>query len=365
MAYKQQPLEQNQNQIVSYEKYSATLASQATEWLMKDVDAGKLKSIPGYDTGTEIATAMLRVMQTKDRNNVPALKACTKESVLSAMRDMALQGLSMSRSQCYPIVYGNQLQIQRSYFGTISVFQRMFPNLKLNVGILYKGDKYEFGTDDMTGCKFITGVESSLEAMDGPIVAAYGSIVDKTTGEMVYSEVMTWKQIQTSWSHAKTDKVQKEFPDQMAKRTLINRMCKLYVNAFGNADNAAMMDAFVRTTQNEFEDDEVVARDATATENSIRTEIHQRSKGNAGLQGLLKKTQKATAEEVEAKPLNEAVERSEESVNEITLTSQGNNVASTETATSDDVATLEEMGLFEEDDLPEDSIDEDYDKLPF
>ena len=283
MAYQQQ----QRQDVVALEKYSATLAAQTINWLTTDVAEGKIKAIPGYDAGTEITTAMLKLTQVKDRTGALALTVCTKESVISAIRDMAIQGLSMTRSQCYPIVYGNQLQIQRSYFGTLAVFGRMFPNLKVNVGLVHKGDEYEFGVDEITGCNYIIGVKSSLESLDSPIIAAYGSLIDKTTGEQVYSDVMTWKQIQTAWSHAKTDKVQKEFPDQMAKRTLINRLCKLYVNAFGTTDNSAMMDSFIRTTQNEYQEEGAQEREATKSEEDIRTLGTSRSQGSSGLKAIL------------------------------------------------------------------------------
>ncbi|WP_262343194.1 recombinase RecT, partial [Lactiplantibacillus plantarum] len=48
-------------------------------------------------------------------------------------------------------------------------------------------------------------------------------------GNRTYT-VMTKKDIDTSWSHAKTKKVQNEFPEEMAKRTVINRAAKFYIN---------------------------------------------------------------------------------------------------------------------------------------
>ena len=47
---------------------------------------------------------------------------------------------------------------------------------------------------------------------------------------------MTKKQIDKSWSKAKTKNVQIDFPDQMAMRTVINRAAKIFVNTSDDSD---------------------------------------------------------------------------------------------------------------------------------
>ena len=67
---------------------------------------------------------------------------------------------------------------------------------------------------------------------------------------------MTKKEIDQSWSKTKAYKntVQKEFSQEMAKRTVINRAAKMFVNTSDDSD--LMIDAISRTTSNEYEDDE-------------------------------------------------------------------------------------------------------------
>lgn len=62
------------------------------------------------------------------------------------------------------------------------------------------------------------------------------------------------KDIDTSWSHAKTKKVQNEFPEEMAKRTVINRAAKFYINS--SSDNDLFVQAVNETTSNEYENDD-------------------------------------------------------------------------------------------------------------
>lgn len=276
-------MSENNTQMTTIEKQASLIASQATEWLLADIDKGKIRPLPGYDLGTEIGTAMLKIAQTNDRNGKPALQVCTKESITSAMRDMALQGISMGRDQCYPIVYGNKLQIQRSYFGTIAVFQRMFPHLKVTANVLYEGDDYEYRVDDIYDFTYIANVKSKLENRDKGIVAAYGSIIDTRTRERVYACVMSKHEIDKCWSKAKTKNVQQDFPQEMSKRTLINRMCKLYVNTCTTVD-PSFIEAYIRTTENEYDEE----RPATPSEVDKAKAIRGKSKGLEGLKNLVK-----------------------------------------------------------------------------
>jgi recombination protein RecT len=67
---------------------------------------------------------------------------------------------------------------------------------------------------------------------------------------------MTKKEIDKSWSKTKAYKntVQQDFSQEMAKRTVINRAAKMFVNTSDDSD--LMVDAISRTTGNEYEDDE-------------------------------------------------------------------------------------------------------------
>lgn len=286
------------NEIVSTEKQSALIASEATQWLLGDIEAGKISAVPGYNVGSEVTSALLKIMQTTDRNGKGAIEVCTKDSILLFLRDMAIQGLSVTRSQCYPIVYGNKLQLMRSYFGTQTVFQRMFPNLRVTANVLYQGDTYSLRRDEVGDFDYISDVSVSLENRDKPIVAAYGSIIDVASRERVYGCVMTIAEIRKSWSHAKTDKVQKEFPQEMAKRTLINRMLKSYVNASPTVSDPILFDAYNRTLDNEYENNpENLAEAEKPTEVDVM--IRKKSKGSAGIGAILKAAEKP---EEKAKP---------------------------------------------------------------
>ena len=286
----------------------ATLSSQTQQWVMASVnDPNKGVSLPkGYNLGNEIETAMFYIAQ-----NTDALQKCPQDSIVSALRDMALQGLSISKKQIYPIVYGNLLQMQRSYFGDITVLKQFFPYFEVTANVLYQGDKYAYRYDEIGNYYYITDVESSLENRDKPIIAAFGTIYDIRTKERVYGCVMTWNEIQKNWSKAKTHNVQNDFPQEMAKRTLIRRMCKLFINTSSNL-SSEVVSAYNRSTDAEYDDDSL--KNVTPPESEIEKQklIKGKSQGTAGLSALLQQDDEKTAVDASISEEGEIIQESPE-----------------------------------------------------
>ena len=281
--------------ITSIEKTALQLAKDTTAWIERSVKENQITVPEGYDTPGEITTALMIIAQTIDKEGRPALESCSKESIMTQLRLMAQNGLSMARKQCYPIVRKPKLCIDTSYFGTISILKRIMPGYDVRANVIYKDDIYDYVFNEEIQCNQIVNVRSSIENRDKGIVGAYGVIFEKATGKIIYSEVMSWKEILTSWSHAKTDKVQKEFPQEMAKRTLIQRMCKLFLNT-EKAKDIEGVRAYNEMVSNEYDNDEMPASEETTRKQEA---IRQKSRGNDGLKSILKKDD---AVEVEAKP---------------------------------------------------------------
>lgn len=301
----------NQTVAVEQAKQVALIASKAVQWLSADIEnkAKGLKVPVDYNFQNEMTSAMLHIANNvKSREGVPALQCCTEESIVAALRDMAIQGLSMTRNQCYAIVYANRLTLQRSYFGDIVVLKYLEPNLKPSANVIYEGDTYEYVYDSDGDFAYLANISRKLENQDKPIKAAYGKIVDMTTGKIVYGCVMTLNEILTAWSHAKTDKVQKEFPQEMAKRTVLRRMIKMYINTTNNG-NAYMVEAYNRTTAEEFED--AVVEAPTEKAKAIRS----RSQGSEGLKALLETpSEQETPQDSEKTPVDASEVKNDETI---------------------------------------------------
>ncbi len=283
--------------LATIEKSAVKLAQDTSDWINKNIRDNKITVPEGYNVSNEITMALMMIAQTNNKDGRPALETCSRESIMTQLRLMAQNGVSMAQKQCYPIVRGNKLCIDISYFGTISIIKRLMPGYDVRANVIYKDDTYDYIWNEETQCYQVTNIKSSIENRDKPIVGAYGTIFEKATGKVIFSEVMSWKEILTSWSHAKTDKVQKEFPQEMAKRTLIQRMCKLFLNTekMSNVEGAK---AYNEMTSNSYDND---AQEPSISEMEKRQAIMQKSQGNDGLKSILKKEE---AVEVEPKSVN-------------------------------------------------------------
>ena len=289
--------------ITSIEKTALQLAKDTTAWIERSVKENQITVPEGYDTPGEITTALMIIAQTIDKEGRPALESCSKESIMTQLRLMAQNGLSMARKQCYPIVRKPKLCIDTSYFGTISILKRIMPGYDVRANVIYKDDTYDYVFNEEIQCNQIVNVRSSIENRDKGIVGAYGVIFEKATGKIIYSEVMSWKEILTSWSHAKTDKVQKEFPQEMAKRTLIQRMCKLFLNTEKMSDVEGVK-AYNEMTSNSYDND---SQEPSINDMEKRQAIMQKSQGNDGLKTILRKNEATDVEpkSVDSRQTNE------------------------------------------------------------
>ncbi len=203
------------------------------------VDRGQLHLPANYSVDNAIKSAWLILQSVEDKDKKPALSVCTRDSIANALLNMAVQGLNPAKNQCHFIVHGKVLVCRRSYFGTASVARRVLNCTDVHAEVVYADDEFEY---EIRGDrKRVIKHDQKLEniKMD-QIVAAY-CVITYPDERPDYTEIMTWDQILTSWKKAAVDTTKansphKEFPDQMAKRTVINRACKLAINMTGDQD---------------------------------------------------------------------------------------------------------------------------------
>lgn len=178
------------------------------------------------------------------------LEKCTQESIANSLLDMVVQGLNPAKTQCYFIPYGNQLKMTRSYFGTQKVVKSLSNVEDIWANAIYQDDVFDYAI--IEGRERLVEHKTSFENRDKPIVGAYAIIKTTDQGELL--TVMTMKEIEASWSQGRTKNVQQKFPQEMAKRTVINRAAKAFINTSDDSDT--LIESINRTTANEFEDSE-------------------------------------------------------------------------------------------------------------
>ena len=197
---------------------------------------------PNYSVSNALSSAYYAL---KNSNSGNLLQQCTQDSVYNALLEMVTQGLSPAKKQCYFIKYGSDVQLRMSYFGTIKVTKDLQEVKDVTANVVYEGDTLDVAVEN--GRKKLVKHETDWRNADNPIIAAY-CIITRTDGEEFF-EVMTKKQIDKSWSKAKTKNVQIDFPDQMAMRTVINRAAKMFINSndsdlFAGAINNTIADEY-------------------------------------------------------------------------------------------------------------------------
>ncbi|MFR0549210.1 recombinase RecT [Limosilactobacillus reuteri subsp. suis] len=217
-------------------------------------------SLPkNYNASNALNAAFLELQKVQDRNHRPALEVCSHDSIVKSLLDMTLQGLSPAKDQCYFIVYGNELQMQRSYFGTVAAVKRLDGVQKVRAEVVHQDDAFEIGSnEDME--LVVKQFTPSFENQDKPIIGAFAMI--KTDKGTDYT-VMTKKEIDQSWAQTrqKNNKVQQNFSQEMAKRTVLNRAAKMFINTSDDSD--LLTGAINDTTSNEYDDER---RDVTPVE---------------------------------------------------------------------------------------------------
>ena len=201
-----------------------------------------------YSVGNALKSAYLILQEAKTREKKPVLQVCTQDSIANALLDMVVQGLNPTKQQCYFIPYGNQLTLSRSYLGTIALTKRLKGVKDVVAYPIYKNDKLDIGFDILTGKTKINEFKPALDHKAQDLIGALGIVVGEN--EILYLEYMNMEQIRNAWNQGTmkgNSPAHKNFPDQMAIKTVINRVCKKYVNAADDSDKIA--DLISKTTE--------------------------------------------------------------------------------------------------------------------
>lgn len=145
------------------------------------------------------------------------------------------------------------MQFIRSYHGTQAVIKRMKGVKDIWANVIWTGEDFEVEYNERGQLAFkshkvdwkaATGKKEDIEG-------AY-CIIEREDG-VQFLTVMTMAEIQTSWSQSSMATVQNKYPQEMAKRTVINRAAKAFINTSDDSD--LFIGAINRTTENEYDNE--------------------------------------------------------------------------------------------------------------
>lgn len=237
---------------------------------------GDLVLPSNYNYGNAIKSAYLILSETKDKSGVPVLQACSQASIANALLDMVIQGLSPAKKQCYFVPYGKQLQLMPSYLGKMAATKRLKGVKNVYANCIYEKDEFAYEIDLETGLKKITKHEQNFENIDlTKIKGAYAVVVMEDGNN--YVEVMNINQIKNAWMQGAAkgnSKAHTNFTDEMAKKTVINRACKNFVNTSDDSD--VLIESINRT--NEYREEDIIE--------NVQAEVKEEIKENANQETL-------------------------------------------------------------------------------
>lgn len=249
---------------------------------------GQLVFPKGYAYGNQ-----LKLMYTSLSQDGKIAEA-TPASIGEALVEAVIQGLEIDKKQVYFIVYGKKLQMFRSYYGDVKVALDTGLIKDIRARVIYKNDTYDIDTDELGG-EIITNHRTKLENHDNDIIGAYAwaTYPDGTKQFCIMSK----KEIDANWSNSKNPNgsVQKQFPQEMAKRTVIRRLVKMIFNTAPSTLTDAqktVIRSYNKTTEDEYD-------------NSKTTELHGIKKNIVDDDGTIIDDNWLSTTEVDVKPVEE------------------------------------------------------------
>ncbi|WP_323705630.1 recombinase RecT [Mammaliicoccus sciuri] len=214
---------------------------------------GDLKFPENYSPENAMKSAMLTLQDLKGSKKdgyKPALEFANPNSIANALMDMVVQGLNPAKNQGYFIMYGDKVQFQRSYLGTMAVTRRVTGAKEINAEVIFEGDEVKYKTKNGK----IVDLEHSQSFGNRDskkIIGAYATVVFEDESKN-YTEIMNFEEIEEAWKQSqmvydgkfKEDGTHRRFPQEMAKKTVINRACKKLLNS---SDDSSLLSSEVKS----------------------------------------------------------------------------------------------------------------------
>lgn len=218
---------------VQQEKQKADITQKVLAKINSFQDSGELTLPKDYNVENALKSAYLVLLETENKDKKKALEHCTPESVANALLKMVVWGLSPLKKQCYFIMYGTKLECTPDYTGNIALAKR-YANMKdIKANAIHQGDEFEFEVNAETGRKRIVKHKQTLESIGSKVILGAYAIYEMNDGSFD-TEIMNFSQIEQAWKQGATNgssPAHKNFPDRMARKTVINRACDALIRS--------------------------------------------------------------------------------------------------------------------------------------
>ena len=203
--------------------------------VMKQVEelqqTGGLVLPKDYNVGNALKSAWIYLQTIETRTKQKAIDVCTKLSICNCLLEMVIRG-QHPKKHCYFIACGNSLEYWERYTGKLLRAKRDTNIQEVVAQVIYEGDNFVYGVDK-NGYYQLIKHETAIENINPEkIKAAYAVVIYKDGSK--HLEVMTMDQIRKSWQQGAargTSGAHQNFTDQMCKKTVIARACKIELDS--------------------------------------------------------------------------------------------------------------------------------------
>lgn len=221
----------NQQSAVAAQQEEKNITTSVLAKVNSFQQSGELRIPKDYSPENALKSAMLILQETKDRSNNPVLQSCSQASIANALLKMVVWGLSPLKKQGDFIAYDGKLDFSPEYTGNLVLAKRYGGLVSHNQRAIFQGDDFEFETDlEFPYRTRILKHKQSLENIGGEVIGAYFAYELSDGTKDV--EIMNISQIKAAWGQGGSkgnSGAHKNFSDQMAIKTVINRGCKLII----------------------------------------------------------------------------------------------------------------------------------------
>ena len=203
--------------------------------VMKQVEelqqTGGLVLPKDYNVNNALKSAWIYLQTIETRTKQKAIDVCTKLSICNCLLEMVIRG-EHPKKHCYFIACGNSLEYWERYTGKLLRAKRDTNIQDVVAQVIYEGDNFVYGVDK-NGYYQLIKHETAIENINpDKIKAAYAVVIFKDGSK--HLEIMTIDQIRKSWQQGAargTSGAHQNFTDQMCKKTVIARACKIELDS--------------------------------------------------------------------------------------------------------------------------------------
>ena len=179
-------------------------------------------------------------------NGRPAIEAASSSSIREVALKVITEDIDLSKKQAVLIPYGNDITLQKQFYGNVALAKQVFNNnIEFYSQLVYPGDEFEiikngngFGRDKY---EHTTSPKNMVQVVNGYKQAAtptfvYTYVIDLTTDKVIATNCFSFERCNTSWSQAGIKPTHKKFPGEMMIKTCESYLATRLYNK-SNADN--------------------------------------------------------------------------------------------------------------------------------